>query len=170
VAIKLGLAAFLLMLVYPLTKRFIYFPQLFLGLTFNGVLIAYAAVQNKISMSAIIMYLACCCWTCGYDTIYGFMDFKDDKKINLKSTSLFLENRNYKFWLSLFYSLFIILFTLANYIEGKRINPWFIFGTLCSSSSLWWQIKTLNINDPQNCLMRFKNNVFVGLCLAIIML
>lgn len=167
IAIYLGCAAFIMILLYPLTKRFTNLPQIFLGLTFNfGSLIGYAAVANDISLGSIIMYLACCCWTIGYDTIYGFMDYVDDKKIGIKSLSLLLEQRNYRFYFLISYLSFIGLFSLANILINHHINYLLVaFATIL----LFWQILTLKIDNPQNCLTRFKNNNYVGFILLLAM-
>jgi len=160
-AIYLGCLAFIMILLYPLMKRFTNLPQLFLGLTFNfGSLISYAAVTGYISIEAIIMYLACCSWTVGYDTIYGFMDYEDDKKIGIKSLSLLLEQRNYKLYFLVFYLGFVGLFILATILANHYVNYLLIsFAAIL----LLWQILTLKIANPQNCLIRFKNNNYVGL-------
>ncbi|MCC8398147.1 MAG: 4-hydroxybenzoate octaprenyltransferase [Rickettsia endosymbiont of Labidopullus appendiculatus] len=163
-AIYLGLLSSIMIVLYPLMKRITFFPQVFLGLTFNAVLIGNSAVIDKISIEAIIMYIACCFWTIGYDTIYGFMDIEDDKKINLKSMPLFLEKKNYKLYLYVCYTIFIILFITANIIATHRLNYIAIF---CAYMMLIWQVVTLKISDPQNCLIRFKNNNYVGLILVL---
>jgi 4-hydroxybenzoate polyprenyltransferase len=163
-AICLGLLTSIMIVLYPLMKRITFFPQVFLGLTFNAVLIGNSAVIDKISIEAIIMYIACCFWTIGYDTIYGFMDREDDKKINLKSMSLFLEKKNYKLHLYVYYTIFIILFITANIIATHRPN---YIAILCAYMMLIWQVVTLKISAPQNCLTRFKNNNYVGLILTL---
>lgn len=163
-AICLGFLTFIMIVLYPLMKRITFFPQVFLGLTFNGVLIGNSAVIDKISLEAIIMYIACCFWTIGYDTIYGFMDTEDDKKINLKSMPLFLEQKNYKLHLYCYYTIFMILFIVANIIATHRLN---YIPILCAYMMLIWQVVTLKISYPQNCLIRFKNNNYVGLILVL---
>ncbi len=163
-AICLGFFSFILIVLYPLMKRITFFPQVFLGLTFNGVLIGNSAVIDKISLEAVIMYIACCFWTIGYDIIYGFMDIEYDKKINVKSMPLFLEKRNYKLHLYIYYTIFILLFILSNIIATHRPNYIVI---LCAYIMLTWQVVTLEISDPQNCFTRFKNNNYVGLTLAL---
>lgn len=160
-AIYLGCVAFIMILLYPLMKRFTNLPQLFLGLTFNfGSLISYAAVTGYISIETIIMYLACCSWTIGYDTIYGFMDYEDDKKIGIKSLSLLIEQRNYKFYFLVFYLGFIGLFILATILANHYVNYLLV---IFAAILLFWQILTLKIDNSQNCLVRFKNNNYVGL-------
>nr|WP_253308047.1 4-hydroxybenzoate octaprenyltransferase [Rickettsia endosymbiont of Ceutorhynchus assimilis] len=164
-AIYIGFFAFVMIILYPLMKRFTNFPQVFLGLTFNlGVLIGYAAILDKLTIQAFIMYIACCSWTVGYDTIYGFMDLVDDKKIGVKSLARWLENKNYRLWLYSFYIIFILLFILSANIANYNINYIAISVALIM---LLWQVAILNINDPANCLAIFKNNNYVGLMLVL---
>ncbi len=163
-AIYLGFFSFIMIILYPLMKRITNFPQIFLGLTFNGVLIANSAVIDTISIESIIMYIACCFWVIGYDTIYGFMDIKDDKKYKIKSMSLFLERKNYKLHLHIYYTIFILLFILANIVATHQPNYLTI---IYAYIMLSWQVTTLKISDPQNCLTRFKNNNYVGLILIL---
>lgn len=164
-AIYIGFFAFMMIMLYPLMKRFTNFPQVFLGLTFNlGVLIGYAAILDKLTIQAFIMYIACCSWTVGYDTIYGFMDLVDDKKIGVKSLARWLENKNYKLWLYSFYLIFITLFLLSTIIAHYSIS---YIAVLLALIMLLWQAAILNINDPANCLAIFKNNNYVGLMLVL---
>lgn len=164
-SIYLGFIAFIMIVLYPLMKRIIYLPQIFLGLVFNfGALIGSSAVINKISLESFIMYIGCCFWTIGYDTIYGFMDIKDDKKIKVKSMAIFLEKKNYRYHLYIYYTIFIILFLLANIIAHKQLN---YLSVLIAYILLIWQVTTLKITDPNNCLIRFKNTNYVGLLLAL---
>lgn len=164
-SIYLGLLAFIMIVLYPLMKRIINLPQVFLGLTFNfGALIGSSSVVDKVSLESCIMYIACCFWTIAYDTIYGFMDIKDDKKIKIKSMSLTLEKKNYKLHLYTYYTIFIILLVIANRMANHSIDYTLI---LLAYFLLIRQVITLNISDPQNCLTRFKNNNYVGLVLVL---
>ncbi len=164
-SIYLGLIAFVMIVFYPLMKRIITFPQVFLGLVFNfGALIGNSAVIDTISRESVIMYIACVFWTIGYDTIYGFMDIADDKKIKVKSLPIFLENKNYRRHLYIYYTLFISLFFLANIMAAKPPN---YITLLVASSMLIWQVATLQITNPGNCLIRFKNTNYVGIILTL---
>jgi 4-hydroxybenzoate polyprenyltransferase len=167
-ALYLGIFSAIMISVYPLMKRIISLPQLFLGISFNlAVLIGSATVISRVSAESLIMYIACCFWTIGYDTIYGYMDIKDDKNIQIKSMSLFLEKRNYKLHLYIYYTSFIILFISANLMANNHLNYLVIsFAYLM----LIWQVATLKISDPQNCLIRFKNNNYAGLLLVVSLL
>ncbi|QQV75532.1 4-hydroxybenzoate octaprenyltransferase [Rickettsia tillamookensis] len=165
-AVYTGFFAVIMISTYPLMKRITYFPQIFLGVTFKlGALIAYAAVQDKIDLAAIIMYLACCFWATGYDTIYGYMDIKDDKKIGVKSLSIYLENKHYKFWLYVLYIGFILLFILATNIAKCNIDYLPILAALIL---LILQVVTLDIEEPVNCMTRFRANNYVGLLLSLV--
>ncbi len=163
-AIYIGLFAVIMIAIYPLMKRITYFPQIFLGFTFKlGVLIGYAAVQDKLEMAAIIMYLACASWIIGYDTIYGFADIEDDRKIGVKSLGIYLENKHYKFWLYIYYIGFILLFILATKIANCNIDYLPILAALIL---LILQVATLDIRNPANCMTRFRANNYVGLVLS----
>ena len=104
----IGFISFFLFILYPLMKRITYWPQLFLGLTFNiGVIIGFVSINGNISLSIFFLYLAGIFWTLGYDTIYAHQDREDDLRIGIKSTAI-LFGDNSKLWISAFYSLMII--------------------------------------------------------------
>jgi len=91
--IVLGMCSMLLAFVYPFMKRVTYWPQLFLGITFNwGIIMAWAAINNSITIEISILYISAIFWTLGYDTIYGAQDMSDDEIIGLKSTSIKFKN------------------------------------------------------------------------------
>jgi 4-hydroxybenzoate polyprenyl transferase len=162
ISIKIGLLSSLLIIIYPLMKRITYFPQLVLGITYNlGILIAYSAIENHLSLSAILTYIGAIFWTLGYDTIYGFQDIEDDKKIGVKSTAIKFENKA-KIFLIISYSIFItFLLTALTQIPMSISIISIIFITLLIFQLLW-QILTLDTRNPKNCLTRFKSNAFVG--------
>jgi len=167
-AIAVGFIAVFLITLYPLMKRITYFPQAFLGITFNiGCLIGYAAVKDAISFDSIILYVACGFWTMGYDTIYAFMDIKDDKKIGIKSTAILFEKSNFKLAIAVFYVLFLTLFMFAS---RNFLSLYVIFAVLASLLVIFWIIIYLDINDPKNCLIRFKANNYIGFLLFLAML
>lgn len=163
-AIIVGFVSFFLIILYPLMKRITYFPQAFLGITFNaGALIGFAAVQDSISKDAIILYIACGFWTMAYDTIYAFMDIKDDKKIGVKSTAIFFEHMQYKQIILTFYGVFILLHLLVFYKFGLKV---FIIDAMCFLYCIWI-CTTLNIQNRENCYRRFKANNYIGLLLML---
>jgi len=153
--------------IYPLMKRFTYFPQVFLGLTFNlGCLISYAEIKDDISLGALLMYTACGFWTFGYDSIYAFMDIKDDKAVGIKSSAIFLEGKYYKLFIFCAYIIFIFLYIVANLSSNNYLG---VIGVV-AFPILLWQVKSLDITDPNNCLIRFKSNIYVGFVMAFWML
>jgi 4-hydroxybenzoate polyprenyltransferase len=168
IPIIIGIIAFCMIVIYPLMKRFTYFPQVFLGLTFNlGCLISYAEIKDDISVGALLMYIACGFWTFGYDSIYAFMDIKDDKSIGVKSSAIFLKDKNYKLFILCAYIIFMVLYVVANLSTNNYLG---LIGGAIALFVLSWQVKSLDVTDPANCLIRFKSNVYVGFIMAFSML
>jgi len=165
VTIILALVSMPLAFSYPYMKRFTYWPQLFLGITFNyGLLLGWASVQENLSLIPIIFYIGAIFWTLGYDTIYGYQDIKDDEIIGVKSTSIKFKNNPKKF-LSLCY-----LITLSSIIiTGLYMNfnnTYFLF-LLIPAIHMFFQIKILNIIDDKMCLKIFKSNNILGLFISV---
>tara|TARA_B100000401_G_scaffold435707_1_gene377892 strand:+ start:9 stop:875 length:867 start_codon:yes stop_codon:yes gene_type:complete len=160
--IVLALASMPLAFSYPLMKRFTYWPQLFLGITFNyGLLLAWTSIHESIGLLAISLYLGAIFWTLGYDTIYGYQDIKDDEIIGVKSTSIKFKNNPKKF-LYLFYLItFLSLVNLGYLMKFSYI--YFIFLIVPFLHLFVYQIGNLNIKSPDNCLKLFKSNNFLGL-------
>jgi 4-hydroxybenzoate polyprenyltransferase len=165
-AIYIGLISIPMIMLYPLMKRYTHFPQVFLGFTFNlGALIGYASVHNSISSEAFILYLACCMWTIGYDSIYGFMDIEYDKRIGVKSLSIFIEHKNYKLFIGIMYLGFSILFLLSN-IHLYKIGFLPLYLWIIAQVLLFLQVINLEIHNPQKCKKLFFSNVHVGFLLS----
>ena len=147
---------------YPLMKRFTYWPQLFLGITFNyGLVLAWISTNNSISIVPIIFYLGAIFWTLGYDTIYGYQDIKDDEIIGVKSTSIKFKN-NPKIFISLCYSFFFISLIIIGILMNFKIL-YFLTLIITFLHLLIYQIKNLNVDDANQCLQKFKSNNFLGL-------
>ena len=159
--IILALGSMPLAFTYPLMKRFTYWPQLFLGITFNyGLILGWTAIQGEINAVAIIFYLGAIFWTLGYDTIYGFQDIKDDEIIGVKSTSIKFKKKP-KLFLTTCYLIFIISLILVGIY--MKFNTMFYFFILISTTHLFfYQIHNFNFKDPKNCLRIFKSNNFFG--------
>ena len=159
--IILGLASMPLAFSYPYMKRLTYWPQLFLGITFNyGLLIGWTSIQENLSLIPIIFYIGAIFWTLGYDTIYGYQDIKDDEIIGIKSTSIKFKN-NPKKILIICYSLFLIsLFYVGILMNFKNI--YFCSLIIPLIHLLFYQIRTLNINNSRLCLKIFRSNNFLG--------
>ena len=167
--IFIALASMPLAFTYPLMKRFTYWPQLFLGVTFNyGLILGWTSINTNITLTPIILYLGAIFWTLGYDTIYGFQDIKDDEIIGLKSTSIKFKNNPYTF-LYLCYSLFLVSLIITGYLM-KLNNFYFIFLSVVILQMFYFQLKKLNIKNANNCLKIFKSNNFLGLMIFLVLL
>lgn len=159
-AIFLCILSIPLIALYPFCKRFTFLPQLCLGITFNlGVLIAWATVEDKITISPIFLYLAMILWTLGYDTIYAHQDREDDLKLGLKSTAILLGNKTDKY-INIFYTLMVTFIVYAFGLTAPKLR-FFALMTI-PVALLFWQVSTLDINDKKNCALRFKLNALVG--------
>jgi 4-hydroxybenzoate polyprenyl transferase len=160
--ILMALISMPLAFTYPLMKRITYWPQLFLGITFNyGLVLAWISIANEISIIPIIFYLGAIFWTLGYDTIYGFQDIKDDEIIGVKSTSIKFKNDPKKF-LFISYSIFIISLLLIGVLMSFKYY-YFMFLIFTIFHLLVFQVKKLNTEQPIDCLNKFKSNNFLGL-------
>ena len=161
--IYLGLGSMVLAFSYPFMKRITYWPQLFLGLTFNwGIIMAWSAMNNTINIDILLLYLSAIFWTLGYDTIYGAQDMFEDEIIGLKSTSIKFK-KNIKLFLGFCYLLtsLIILYLMKSLI-GLNISSIFLLIFLLS---LIYQVLMLKQNNEHSCLSMFKLNNFSGLFL-----
>ena len=159
--ILLALGSMPLAFTYPLMKRFTYWPQLFLGITFNyGLVLGWTAIQGEISFVAIIFYLGAIFWTLGFDTIYGYQDLKDDEIIGIKSTSIKFK-KNPKLFLTICYLIFLTSLIITG--VSMELNTMFYFFILIPTAHLFfYQIYKFNFKDPKNCLKIFKSNNFFG--------
>jgi len=159
--ILLGIASMTLAFAYPFMKRITYWPQLFLGLTFNwGIIMGWTSITNNISTEPIILYLAAIFWTLGYDTIYGLQDMVDDEIIGVKSTSIKFKN-NVKVFVGTCYSLCVFLILILGFL--MEVNNYIFLLSLLFISSLIYQVKFFKINKPSSCLYCFKINNLTGL-------
>ena len=164
--IILALGSMPLAFTYPLMKRFTYWPQFFLGITFNyGLILGWTSIANEISIAPIIFYIGAIFWTLGYDTIYGFQDIKDDEIIGLKSTSIKFKNTPYIF-LKTCYSIFLISLIIVGFLMHLNYF-YFIFLLLASVQMFYFQIYKLNIDNTDSCLKSFKSNSSLGLLILL---
>ena len=160
--IILAICSMPLAFTYPLMKRFTYWPQLFLGITFNyGLILGWISIKNHIDLVPVILYIGAIFWTLAYDTIYGFQDIKDDEIIGIKSTSIKFKNNPKKF----IFICFLIL-ALSIFISGYLMNFNFLFylgTTLLIFHLFFYQLRIVNLKSPESCLKIFKSNNLVGL-------
>ncbi len=154
---------------YPLMKRFTYWPQLFLGLTFNyGLLLGWVSIKESISLAPLIFYFGAIFWTLGYDTIYGYQDIKDDEIIGVKSTSIKFKNSP-KTFVSSSYFLFFVCLILVGYFM-KFNNLYYLFLLIPFFHLFLYQIKNWEVNNSNSCHKKFKSNNTLGLIVFLIIL
>ena len=160
--IILALGSMPLAFTYPLMKRLTYWPQLFLGITFNyGLILGWTAINGKIEIAPILFYIGAIFWTLGYDTIYGYQDIKDDEIIGLKSTSINFKGKAREF-LFVCYAFVIIFFIVGGFKMNFHFS-YYILILIPLVHLFLYQIKKFDLNNPSSCLNAFKSNNLFGL-------
>lgn len=159
-AIWLGVASLLLVFPYPLMKRITWWPQAWLGLTFNwGALLGWAAVADALAWPALLLYAGGFFWTLGYDTIYAHQDKEDDALIGVRSTARLFGDAT-RPWLVGFYLATMLLAAAAGLVGGLS---WVLVAALLPvGAQLAWQIRTVDLSDPGSCLDVFRSNRWAG--------
>jgi len=158
--VALGCASLLLVFPYPLMKRITYWPQAWLGLTFNwGALIGWTAATGSFGWPPLLLYIGGIAWTLGYDTIYAHQDKEDDALIGVKSLALRL-GAGSKPWFAVFYSVAIILFGAAGWAAGMLWPFW--IGLAATAVKFAWHVIAVKLDAPVNCLAKFKSNRVAG--------
>jgi 4-hydroxybenzoate polyprenyltransferase len=171
-AITLGIMSLALVAIYPFAKRFTWWPQVFLGLAFNwGALLAYAAHAGQVSWAAVLMYAAGIAWTLYYDTIYAHQDREDDALIGVKSTAR-LFGQNTRRWLWGFITTAVILMALSVTLAlATRISlpalGLALLGVWAFGLHMTMQMRGLNVDDPDSCVVTFRSNRNAGLLPAL---
>ncbi len=164
--IIIAFASMPLAFTYPLMKRYTYWPQLFLGITFNyGLILGWSSILNEVSLIPLILYSGAIFWTLGYDTIYGFQDIKDDEIIGLKSTSIKFKSKPNVF-LFMCYFFFLISLILIGILTDMN-NFYFLFLILVFFHLFFLQLKKVKIQDPIKCFEIFKSNNILGMMVFI---
>ena len=164
--IYMALLSMPLAFTYPLMKRFTYWPQLFLGITFNyGLVLAWISIQNEVSLVPIIFYFGAIFWTLGYDTIYGFQDINDDEVIGVKSTSIKFKHNPKKF-ISFCYFIFLMSLFLIGIVMKFNLF-YYVSLSVPMLHLLYFQSYRLIIKNENDCLKKFKSNNFFGLIILI---
>jgi 4-hydroxybenzoate polyprenyltransferase len=159
-AVGLGIGSLLLVATYPFMKRITYWPQAFLGLTFNwGAIMGYAAATGQVSLAAVVLYGAGIAWTLVYDTIYAHQDKEDDALIGVRSTALMFGART-KWWLALFALAMLALLALTIPLAGLGRIAWLAVAGV--ALHLLWQILAVDIDNPADCLKKFRANRWLG--------
>ena len=167
--IILALCSMPLAFTYPLMKRYTYWPQLFLGITFNyGLILGWTSIEAKLDLTILIFYFGAIFWTLGYDTIYGYQDIKDDEIIGIKSTSIKFKNSPKKF-LAFCYFVFIIKLVLLGFL-AKLSYIYYILLMFVLIHLIFYQLRLFNSKNINKCFIVFKSNNFLGLIIWIAIL
>ena len=167
--IIIALASMPLAFSYPLMKRYTYWPQLFLGITFNyGLILGWTSINSEVNLTPLIFYFGAIFWTLGYDTIYGFQDIKDDEIIGLKSTSIKFKS-NPIIFLYLCYTIFISSLILVGFLE-EFSKLYFGLLIIIVLQMYYFQLKKFRQNSPSTCLEIFKSNNFLGITVFVTLL
>jgi len=162
----LAIGSMPLAFTYPLMKRYTYWPQLFLGITFNyGLILGWTSINENLDIIPIILYIGAIFWTLGYDTIYGFQDIKDDEIIGIKSTSIKFKNNPNIFLFLCYSTLFTSLIILGILMNFNKL--YFLSLIIPFFHLFFFQIKNLEIKNSMNCLKLFKSNNTLGLIILI---
>lgn len=161
----LAVALVPLVIIYPLCKRFTYWPQAVLGAAFNwGMLMAWSDTTNTLPFGAILMWLGALTWQIGYDTLYAYTDIKDDERLGLKSTARRFGDQGL-YWLSGFYIISMVLWLLAGWLMDMEKAYYFVMGAV--ALHLFWQLRVFDIQNPAQNHMLFKANIHTGLLLIL---
>ena len=159
--ILLALGSMPLAFSYPLMKRYTYWPQLFLGFTFNyGLILGWVCIKNEIELIPIILYIGAIFWTLGFDTIYGYQDIKDDEIIGVKSTSIRFK-KNPKLFLIICYSILMASLIIIGFFM-KFNSLFYIFLSIPIVHLFFYQIYNFDFKNPKNSLKIFKTNNLFG--------
>lgn len=164
----IGVFSIIPITIYPLMKRFHYYPQVFLGFVFNlGVLMAWFSTSQIPSIVALLLYIAAVCWTIGYDTIYAFQDIEDDIKIGVKSLAIkYGENAPKMIWK--LYQFVIIALMLVGL--NMQLNFGFYLIALIGWYHLYWQVEYWDLKSPKDCALRFRSNTLFGIIMLLAIL
>jgi 4-hydroxybenzoate polyprenyltransferase len=163
-SIVLGASSLVLIAIYPFMKRVTWWPQAWLGLTFNwGALVGFASITGRLSLPAYLLYAGCFFWTLGYDTIYAHQDKDDDALIGVKSTArLFGEGS--RIWIAAFYAAAMALIGAAAF--EANLGELGLLLLVPAALHLGWQVVALRANEPDTCLRLFRANRDTGLLIA----
>ncbi|MBI5038952.1 MAG: 4-hydroxybenzoate octaprenyltransferase [Nitrospirae bacterium] len=165
-SLLLSFVALMLAGVYPLTKRYIQIPQLFLGAAFGwGAVMAWAAVRNEVALPAFLFFLATLFWATGYDTIYALIDREEDIKVGVKSTAILFGDYTYIALAILFLITITILLTVGVIAGMGRI---YMFSIMLVTIGLLYQVVQIRRGVERAGLFRlFKSHVWIGVIVLI---
>jgi 4-hydroxybenzoate polyprenyltransferase len=153
-----------LVFIYPFCKRFTHWPQAVLGAAFNwGMMMAWAEVAGHITAGAIVMWIGAIAWQIGYDTVYAYVDVKDDIRLGLKSTAILFGKRG-KTFIGLFYALTVASWSLGGWLSGMSLS--YAAGMVVIAAHLAWQAWRIDPQRPELNFRLFLSNIFTGVLLA----
>jgi len=162
--IKLAMLSLLLVFTYPWMKRITFWPQLFLGFTFNwGALLGWSSVKDNLEWPALLLYAAGIFWTLGYDTIYAHQDKRDDEKVGIKSTALLFGDKSLPI-VTIFYALTIGLLALSGLTAGLGYSFYAVLAAAAVYAFV--ELAQWKLDEPENCLLRFRRNRNFGLIVS----
>jgi len=163
-SVWLGAGSLVLVALYPFMKRITWWPQAWLGITFNwGALLGFAAETGRLTLPALVLYAGCFFWTLGYDTIYAHQDKEDDALIGVKSTARLFGERS-RAWIDAFYALALVLIAVAVVLATGKL--WTALLSVPVGLHFAWQTRKLDIDNAQRCLRIFRSNRDTGLLVA----
>ncbi len=163
--IILGIICMPMVIIYPLLKRYFWWPQFFLGLTINfGALMGWSTIRDNISLGAMLLYIGCVFWTLGYDTIYAHQDKEDDIRAGVKSTAIRFGSKT-SLWLKRFYLMSLTIWACMGIIS--QLSIFFYIILIAISFIFYYQYKKSDFDNPNNCAYMFKINTYVGLLLFV---
>ncbi|QGR02640.1 4-hydroxybenzoate octaprenyltransferase [Ehrlichia ruminantium] len=161
--VKISIVSMVLVILYPLAKRYFSWPQLLLGIVFNtGVLIGCTMVVGHLTLSSVLLYIGCVFWTLGYDTIYAAQDKEYDMQLGLKSTAVKFGN-DIRLWIKRLYTIAITMWISAGIITV--LHPIFYLAMFIIAGVFYYQYKKSDFDNPAKCMYMFKINTYVGLIL-----
>ncbi len=167
-AALVAIASLIFVAAYPFMKRLTWWPQAWLGLTFNwGVLFGYTAMTGTLGTAPVLFYAGCFFWTIGYDTLYAFTDIQDDLLIGVKSSAIRLGASAYS-WLYAFYAAALGLMLAGGIAAGLGLI--FILAMVLPGLHLYWQMRNVRLDDPAICLKLFRSNRDAGALIALALL
>jgi 4-hydroxybenzoate polyprenyltransferase len=160
-AVYLGIASLVLVFTYPFMKRLTYWPQAWLGLTFNwGALMGWGAMRGNLDRPSLLLYASGFFWTLGYDTVYAHQDKEDDALVGVKSSALALGDKTRSFVAASYLATMLMLLLALRPMPLGWPTRIFL---IAAAGQLAWQVVTLKTDDPANCLKRFRSNRDFGL-------
>ncbi|HEY9281265.1 MAG TPA: 4-hydroxybenzoate octaprenyltransferase [Eoetvoesiella sp.] len=153
-----------IVVVYPLCKRFTYWPQVVLGIGFNwGMLMAWSDTQNAVPLAAVAMWLGAVLWQVGYDSIYAYVDVRDDLQLGVHSTAMKFADKG-KIWISGFYVVTIFLWVYAGVALQLAWGYYLVIAAIAGHFA--WQMKVFSLARPDLNFMLFRANIWVGVLLV----